>query len=74
MKELLRTNDPVLISWLQVLLRDEGIESFVFDARMSILEGSAGAIPRRLMVIDDDLSRARRLLTEAGEGDRLGPE
>jgi hypothetical protein len=74
MKELLRTNDPVLISWLQVLLRDEGIESFVFDAHMSILEGSAGAIPRRLMVIDDDLSRTRRLLTEAGEGDRLGPE
>ncbi len=72
MKELLRTNDPVLISWLQALLRDDGIESIVFDAHMSVLEGSAGAIPRRLMVIDDDFVRARRTLTDAGEGHRLG--
>lgn len=72
MKELLRTNDPVLISWLQALLRDDGIESFVFDAYMSILEGSAGAIPRRLMVIDEDLETARKLVTDAGEGDQLG--
>jgi hypothetical protein len=72
MKELLRTNDPVLISWLQALLRDDGIESFVFDAYMSILEGSAGAIPRRLMVIDEDLENARKIVTDAGEGDQLG--
>ncbi|MFT5440431.1 MAG: hypothetical protein ACI9MJ_002303, partial [Alphaproteobacteria bacterium] len=70
MKELLRTNDPVLISWLQALLRDDGIESFVFDAYMSILEGSAGAIPRRLMVIDEDLENARQIVTDAGEGDQ----
>lgn len=73
MKELLRTNDPVLISWLQSLLRDDGIESFVFDAHMSILEGSAGAIPRRLMVIDEDFEPARKLVTDAGEGDHLAP-
>jgi hypothetical protein len=72
MKELLRTNDPVLISWLQALLRDDGIESFVFEAYMSILEGSAGAIPRRLMVIDEDLENARKIVTNAGEGDQLG--
>jgi hypothetical protein len=72
MKELLRTNDPVLISWLQALLRDDGIESFVFDAYMSILEGSAGAIPRRLIVIDEDLEIARKIVTDAGEGDQLG--
>ena len=68
MKELLRTNDPVLLSWLDVLLRDAGIESVVFDTHTSILEGSAGAIQRRLMVLDDDFEAARDLLIEAGHG------
>ena len=71
MKQLLRTNDPVLLSWLDVLLRDAGIESVVFDTHTSILEGSAGAIPRRLMVIDDDFAAARKLLIEAGHGGDL---
>ena len=71
MKQLLRTNDPVLLSWLDVLLRDAGIESMVFDTHTSILEGSAGAIPRRLMVIDDDFEAARKLLIEAGHGGDL---
>ena len=71
MKELLRTNNTVLLSWLAALLADERIETVVFDAHTSILEGSAGAIPRRLMVIDDDYARARRVMTEAGEGGRL---
>lgn len=67
MKELLRTNDPVRISWLTTLLADSGIESFVLDGHMSVLEGSAIAIPRRLMVIDEDFAPARRLLLGAGE-------
>lgn len=71
MKELVRTNNPVLISWFQVLLRDAGVESFVFDAHTSVLEGSANAIPRRLMVIDDDYDYARQTMTEAGEGHQL---
>ncbi len=71
MKELVRTNNPVLLSWIQSLLRQEGIESFVFDSHMSVLEGSANAIPRRLMVIDDDYEMARRTMTEAGEGQHL---
>ncbi len=71
MKELVRTNNPVLLSWLQSLLRQEGIESFVFDSHMSVLEGSANAIPRRLMVIDDDYDMARETMTEAGEGQHL---
>lgn len=71
MKELVKTNDPVLLSWLQALLRDGGIESVVFDAHMSILEGSAGAIPRRLMVIDDDYQRARAWLIDADEGKHI---
>ncbi len=71
MKELVRTNNPVLLSWFQSLLRQEGIETFVFDSHMSVLEGSANAIPRRLMVIDDDYDTARETMTEAGEGQYL---
>jgi hypothetical protein len=71
MRELVRTNDAVLLSWLAALLRDSGIESIVFDAHTSILEGSLGVIPRRLMVLDDDYAEARRVVTEAGEGGHL---
>lgn len=74
MKELLRTNDIVFISWLEAVLRAEGIEPFVLDTHTSILEGSAGAIPRRVMVIDEDHDKARKLLIDAGEGGRVGPE
>jgi len=66
MVELLRTNDPVMLSWLIALLRDSGIEAVVLDTHMSIFEGSIGAIPRRLMVMSGDLILARKLLDEAG--------
>ena len=69
MKELLRTNDIVKLSWLTALLADSGIEAVVLDTNTSILEGSAGAIPRRLAVMDDDYLRAKRLLVDAGELD-----
>jgi hypothetical protein len=67
MKELLRTNNPVRLSWLQALLNDAGIDSVVLDHHTSLVEGSIGAIPRRLMVADRDLTRARALLATAGE-------
>lgn len=67
MRELLRTNDTVRLSFLRVLLRDAGIDAIVLDQHMSVLEGSASAIPRRLMVADEDEARARRVLREAGE-------
>jgi Putative prokaryotic signal transducing protein len=67
MKELLRTNDPVRLSWLQALLRDSGIESLVLDHHTSLVEGNIGAIPRRLMVSERDHRRARDLLAAAGE-------
>ncbi|MEE8246131.1 MAG: DUF2007 domain-containing protein [Alphaproteobacteria bacterium] len=66
MVELLRTNNPVLISWSSALLRDAAILPILLDAHMSVLEGSIGALPRRLMVADDDAPRARRILDEAG--------
>ena len=67
MRELLRTNDPVRLSWLMALLADARIEAVVLDNHMSVLEGSISAIPRRLMVAAEDFPSARRLLVEAGE-------
>ena len=64
MIELLRTNDLVQLSFLDAVLRDAGIEPIVLDQHMSVLEGSAGAILRRLMVADEDADAARRILKE----------
>ena len=65
MRELLRTNDPVTLSWIQALLSEAGIGCVVLDSHTSILEGSIGAIPRRIMVADEELEKARRLLADA---------
>jgi hypothetical protein len=65
--ELLRSNDIVRLSWLTALLAEAGIEAILLDSHTSVIEGSINAIPRRLMVRDDDLTRARRVLAEAGE-------
>lgn len=66
MVELMRTNDPVLITWLEAYLADAGVEAIVFDTHASIIEGSINAIQRRVMVSRDDAPRARRLLAAAG--------
>lgn len=66
MKELLRTNDHVLLSFATALLAEQRIEAVVLDSHTSILEGSIGAIPRRLMVLDEDHVRAQRVLAEGG--------
>ena len=65
MKVIARTTDLVRLSWLQALLADAGIEAIVLDSHMSVMEGSIGALPRRVMVIDSDAEEARRLLREA---------
>ena len=67
MRELLRTTDTVRLSWLQAMLASAGIEAVILDTHTSIIEGSIGAIPRRLMVHDDDETRARAVLKEIGE-------
>ena len=64
MKELLRTNDVVLLSFAKSMLEDHGIEPIVLDSYTSVVEGSLGVLPRRLMVVDDDESRARDLLSQ----------
>ena len=65
MTPVLKTNDPVKLSFAEALLKDAGIEAVVFDAHMSVVDGSLGILPRRLMVADDDADRAKALLTEA---------
>ncbi len=66
MKELIRTNDAVVISFVESLLKDAGIESLVADQNMSVLDGSIGILPRRILVLEDDLEEARRILADAG--------
>ena len=65
LKELLRTNDLVLISWIRSVLNEAEIEFFVLDSAMSVLEGSANAIPRRIMVAEEDHVNALRILKQA---------
>jgi tRNA1(Val) A37 N6-methylase TrmN6 len=65
MKELVRTNDPVRISWLTAILSAQGIDAIVLDNHTSILEGQIGAIPRRVMVIDEDFEEARVIVSAA---------
>lgn len=68
MREVLRSNDAVLIGFAQSLLRDRGIDCLVADQHISVMEGSIGAFPRRLLVGEADLAEARRALEEAGLG------
>ncbi len=65
MKELFRTNDPVRLSWAEAVLSAAGIGSVVLDTHTSIIEGSIGAIPRRLMVEEGDHARARQVIAAA---------
>jgi hypothetical protein len=64
MKELFRTTDPTLIPFVTALLRGEDIRCFDLDVHMSILEGSIGVMPRRLMVADRDYFMARAVLRD----------
>lgn len=66
MRELLRTNDPVLLSLAETMLGDAGIGCFVADRNISNVEGSLAIFPRRLLVADDDWIRARDELLAAG--------
>ena len=74
MRELIRTNDAVLVSAVVALLESAGIRSMVFDQNMSVLEGSLGVLPRRVLVADEHELRARKLLEDAGLGHELRPD
>lgn len=66
MRELVRTNDIVLVSAISALLDGADIHHLVLDQNMSVIEGSLGILPRRILVHEDDNGAARRLLHEAG--------
>jgi hypothetical protein len=68
MHTLITSNDLVRLSFLTALLEDAGIGCVLLDAHASAVDGSIGAVPRRLAVAEADLARARRVLQEAGEG------
>jgi hypothetical protein len=74
LRELIRTNDAVLISAIEALLKSADIAHWIADQNMSVLEGSIGIFPRRILVDADEFQAARRLLTEAGFGKELRPE
>ncbi len=73
MEELIRTNDLVLISYVEALFREAGIAHLVLDTHMSVLEGSLGIIPRRILVSSDEIAQARRVLRDAGLEHELRP-
>lgn len=67
----MRTNDAVVVSAIEALLRAAEIPCWVLDQNMSVLEGSLGVLPRRVLVPDENLEAARKLLHEAGLGHEL---
>ncbi len=68
MRDLVTTNDPVLLNYVQVLLKDAGIGVAVFDGNMSAVQGTLGAVQQRIAVPEESWTQARRLLDEAGLG------
>jgi hypothetical protein len=71
MTELMRTNDLVLISAVEAILQSARIDCHVADGYMSAVEGSIGALPRRILIATGDIARARKILNEAGYGRAL---
>ena len=73
MDELLRSNNPVLLSFVESLLKEARIHYATFDGHMSVVEGSLGILPRRVLVASNSLQTARSILKEAGLQDELSP-
>ncbi len=71
MKELLRSNNPVFLSFVDALLNEAGIHHQIVDVNMSIIEGSIGVLPRRMLVVNDDHEAATQLIIDAGHASEL---
>jgi hypothetical protein len=74
MRELVRTNDLVLLSAIGALLEGAGLHHMVLDQNMSVMDGSLGILAQRILVPDDEAHEARKLLQEAGLGHELRPD
>ena len=72
MKELFCTNDAVLLSFAEALLKEADIQYAILDGNMSIMEGSIGILPRRVLVPEDQWDKARRILKDAGIDETTG--
>jgi hypothetical protein len=66
MEVILRTTDITQIPYVKMLLSSEGINAFVFDENISLLEGSINIFPIRVMVSVSDAVKARNILLENG--------
>src|SRR3954470_23328940 len=73
-RELVRTNDIVLVSAIGALLDGAQIHHLVLDQNMSVIEGSLGVLPRRILVHEDEQQHTRQLLTESWLGHELRPD
>lgn len=71
MREIIRTNDAVLLSFAQSLMNDAGIHCMVADQSMSVLEGSLGLLPRRFLIEEDREQEARQIFVDAGLAEEL---
>jgi hypothetical protein len=74
LREIVRTNDTVLVSAIGALLDGASIPHMVLDQNMSVLEGSLGILPRRVLVAEENAAAARRVLTDAGLAHELRPD
>jgi len=74
LRELVRTNDIVLVSAIGALLDGANIDHLIADQNMSIIEGSLGILPRRILVHEEDVKAARQVLADAGLSHELGPD
>ncbi len=74
MRAILKTTDIVILNFAEVLLKDAGIHAIVFDAEMSNMDGNLGILPRRLMVSDEDVDKARAVLSEGMGKEQLESE
>ena len=74
MRELIRSNDMVLVSAVVALLEGAGIRHMVLDQNMSVLEGSLGVLPRRILVAEGNELTARQIMEDAGLGKELRPD
>ena len=74
MRELVRTNDIVLVSAIGALLDGANIDHLIADQNMSIIEGSLGILPRRILVREEDVKAARQVLADAGLSHELRPD
>lgn len=72
MKELFRSNDTVLLSYAEALLKEAGVDHVIVDGNMAVMEGTLGILPRRMLVAEDQWQKAAAILRDAELGDVLG--